>query len=87
MSLAPTEIGARLWSLHYIAREKPESPYLCLLVETAESATSVSLLPSKYNFHMSALAKAGPHMESEKIWEMEALALCPLACYKGREVE
>lgn len=39
------------------------------------SATSVSLLSSKYNIHMSALAKAGPHMESEEAWEMGALVL------------
>lgn len=44
--------------------------------------TSVSLPSSKYDIHMSAWAEAGPHMESEEVWEMEASASSPLSCYK-----
>lgn len=51
-----------------------------LVSGNSRRTTSVSLLSSKYNIHMSALAKAGSHMESEEVWEMEALAPCPLAC-------
>lgn len=82
MCLPPTEVGTRRWGLCCIAIQKPEPPCLRLLVETAE-------VPPLSPFHLpsmtftSAVAETGPHVISEEVWEMEALALHPLACSRG----
>lgn len=48
-------------------------------------ATSVSLLSSKCDIHMSAWAEAGPHVEPEEVWEMEASLSIFQPVTKGRQ--